>query len=230
MKKFFYFPVIALLCVSISCSKSDSNPDESGIGGGGYVSGTYWPYAINNAWSLVNPEDPEDKSEYIIHKTITHEGKTYFQFKPVGIDVDVEQSEGFREDKGVFIELHGATSRMGANTSAGTITSINTNLNVGESWTDAMTLTISGTASGTIKHTNKGKILEKVDRVTINGKEYKDVLKTELKKSVLNSLTGITINMRYERWLAKGIGIIYEKNTYDDSYSETYHLVNYRVK
>lgn len=230
MKNYFYSSIIALLCVFSSCSKSENKPDESDIGGGGYVSGTYWPYAINNAWSLVNPENPEDKSEYIIHKTTTYDGKTYFQFKPVGIDVDIEQSIGFREDKGVFIEYHGAMKSMDVNTSAGTMTSINTNLNVNEPWTDVMTLTISGAASGTIKHTNKGKILEKANRVTINGKEYKDVLKTELKKSVFNSLTGVTIDMTYERWLAKGIGIIYEKNTYDDLFSERYHLVNYRIK
>lgn len=55
---------------------------------------------------------------------------------------------------------------MGVHTSAGTIKSMNTLLNVGETWTDHLTLTISGVANGTIQHTNEGKILEKKQCLT----------------------------------------------------------------
>lgn len=229
IKNTILFPVLALMCLFTSCSKSDDGTEPT-PGEGGYVSGTYWPYAVGNAWYLVNPEDPEDKSDYIIHKSLTYEGKTYFQFKPVGTTVEVELNNGFREDNGVFISLHGATSQMGINTSAGTITHINTNLKVGEVWKEEVTLQITGQASGTITHHNEGRILEKAANATINGKTYKDVVKSELKKTIYNSITGYTQKITYETWLAKGIGIIFEKTTYDDSYSDSYGLVSYTVK
>lgn len=231
MTKLLFYPLIVLLCVFSSCSKSENKPDETPPGEGGYTSGTYWPLALNNAWNMINPEDPTDKSaNRLIHKKITYEGKTYFQFKPINIEVDAELTDGLREEKGVFIELHGATSQTDVNTSAGTITSINTNLKVGEIWKDEMTLKVSGLASGAIKHLNEGKILEKAASVTVNGKTYKDVLKTELKKTITISTSNSTLNITYETWLAKGIGVIFEKTTFDNSESISYNLVSYTVK
>lgn len=89
---------------------------------------------------------------------MNHEGKTYFHTEPLKAPEDFELTGGTREDNDVLYELHGATSQMGVHTSAGTIKSMNTHLNVGETWTDHLTLTISGVASGTIQHTNEGKI------------------------------------------------------------------------
>ncbi|MBL1407831.1 hypothetical protein [Sphingobacterium faecale] len=229
IKNTILYSLLAIVCLFTSCSKSDDGAEPT-PGEGGYVSGTYWPFAIGNQWNLVNTEDTEDTYQYLIHKSLTHEGKTYFQFKPLGIDADVELNDGFREENGVFISLHGATSQMGINTSAGTATYINTNLKVGEIWKEEVTLQISGQASGTITHHNEGRILEKAANTTINGKTYKDVLKSELKKTIYNSITGYTEKITYETWLAKGIGIIFEKTTYNDLDSESYGLVNYTVK
>lgn len=229
MKNTFIYALAALLFVFSSCSKSNDDTEPT-PGEGGYVAGSYWPYAVGNVWNLVNTEDPKDDYQYLIHKTLTYEGKTYFQFKPLGTNADVELNDGFREDNGVFISLHGATSQMGVNTSAGTATYINTNLKVGEIWKEELKLQLSGLASGTITHKNEGRILEKTASEVINGKTYKEVLKAELKKSIHNSVTGYTNHIIYETWLAKGIGIIYEKTTYDDSYSESYGLVSYTVK
>lgn len=214
------------MCVFTSCSKSNDEPDEPGSVEGG----TYWPFAIGNAWYLVNPEDPEDTYEYIINKTITYEGKTYFQVKPINIGDDVNVPGGFREDKGVFTTYHAATSNMGTNTSAGTLTYINSNLKPGEVWKDDMTIQITGAATGTIKYNNEGKIIEKLNTVAVNGKTYKDVIKTELKQTIHHSLTGITYKITYEQWLAKGIGLIYDKTTYDDSEITVYELKSYTAK
>ncbi|MDM1408339.1 hypothetical protein [Myroides sp. DF42-4-2] len=178
---------------------------------------------------MVNTDDPGDKSEYYLHKTLIHEGKTYYQFKPEGTDLDVHLNIGIREDNGVFYEYHGASSQMGVNTSAGVITSLNTKLAVGEVWTDQVTLNISGAASGTLKHTNEGKILAKTTSVAVNGKTYKDVIKTETKKTVRNSITGYSLTIIYEAWLAKGVGLIYEKNTYDNEVVEQHQLTSYSL-
>ena len=231
MKSLFYYPLIALLCVFTSCSKSDNAPNGSTPGEGGQVSGTYWPLALNNRWTMVNPEDPSDQSaNRLIHKTITHEGKTYFQFKPLNTAADENLKDGIREENGLFVELHGGSNASGQVSSAGIITSINTKLKVGETWKDEMTLKISGVASGTIKHINEGKILEKAASVTINGKTYKDVLKTELKKTILISSTNSSLKITYETWLANGIGPVYEKETFENSESVSYGLVSYTVK
>lgn len=231
MKTTLNYFLLALLTVFTSCSSSDdANGNGGGNGGGNQTSSSYWPFAVGNTWNLVNPENSNDKSDYLIHKTIIHDGKTYYQFKPIGIDADVELTDGVREENGVFYNLHGATSQMGIHTSAGIITSMNTKLAVGEVWTDQVTLTISGAASGSIKHNYEGKILEKVASVSINNKTYKDVIKTELKQTVLNSLTGMSFTIVYENWFAKGVGIIYEKNTYDEGSSDEYGLVSYSLK
>lgn len=228
MKVTINYFLLILICVFTSCSKSDDN--DSPIDGDGPSSSSYWPYAVGNKWHLVNPDDSEDRYDYHIYKTISYEGKTYFQVEPIGLTEDIVFTDGFREDNGLFIALHGATSQRGVNTSAGIIKSINTNLNVGEIWTDEVTLTISGAASGYIKHTNEGKILEKVASVVINGKTYSNVLKTQLKKTVYNSTTGNTFTIIYENWLAKGVGLIYEKNTYNDNDVDQYGLVSYSLK
>lgn len=98
-----------------------------------------------------------------------------------------------------------------------------------EVWTDQVTLNISGAASGTLKHTNEGKILAKTTSVAVNGKTYKDVIKTETKKTVRNSITGYSLTIIYEAWLAKGVGLIYEKNTYDNEVVEQYQLTSYSL-
>lgn len=234
MKKIFNYTILILFAFLTSCSSSDDGSAiDNGNGDGNEnpnpnpTSQSYWPFALGNKWNLVNPDDSEDIFNYHIYKTINYDGKTYFQFEPIGSIPEVELTDGFREENGIFKALHGATSNMGVNTAAGIVTYINTKLNVGETWTDEVILEISGAASGHIKHTNQGKILDKVASVTINGKTYQDVIKTELRKTVFNSITGNSFEIIYENWLAKGVGIIYEKNTYDGNFTEQYELINH---
>lgn len=230
MKSFFNYTVLILFAFLTSCSSSD---DGSNIDNGNGnptpnpTSQSYWPFALGNKWNLVNPDNSQDIYVYHIYKTINYEGKSYFQVEPIGNIEEIELTDGIREEDGIFKALHGATSNMGVNTSAGIVTYINTKLSVGETWNDEVILEISGAASGYIKHTNQGKILDKITSVTIKGKTYQDVIKTELKKTVYNSITGNSIEIIYENWLAKGVGIIYEKNTYGGNFTEQYELINH---
>ncbi|WP_270088015.1 hypothetical protein [Sphingobacterium sp. SYP-B4668] len=147
-----------------SCSTSDDNGfnDDGNDGNGGNpTSISYWRYAIGNKWNMTDLKDAKDTYTYHIYKKINHGGKTYFQVEPIGLNEDIESTDGFREDNGVFTSLHGATSMNGVNTSAGVMKSMDTNLKVGEVWEEEMTLTISGVASGIIKHTNYARPLSK---------------------------------------------------------------------
>ncbi|MCI0921113.1 hypothetical protein [Sphingobacterium rhinopitheci] len=221
-----YF-LLLLISVFTACSDSDNiSPDENS---GGPSSNSYWPLKIGNQWDLVNTEDNTDKMDYFVHKTLVHDGKTYFQFKPIGIEDD-DLTYGFREENGIFYDLHGVMSHNGITISAGTLISMNLNLNVGQVWKDEITLDVTGVSSGTVKHINEGKILDKVDNVTINGKNYKDIIKTETKKTIINSISSYTTVITYETWLSKGIGIIFEKTTYAESDQVSYGLVNYALK
>lgn len=227
MKINFNFLLLLFISVFTACSDSDVNgPDEDG---GGSSSTSYWPLKIGNQWNLVNPEDNTDKMDYLVHKSLMHDGKTYFQFKPIGVEDD-NLTYGIREDNGIFYDLHGVITRNGTTISAGTLIAMNVNLNVGQVWKDEIILNVTGTSTGTVKHMNEGKILEKLDNVTINGKNYKDVIKTETKKTIINSVSNYTTVITYETWLSKGTGIIFEKTTYDASNKVSYGLVNYVLK
>lgn len=232
MKKTFYYLFFTFFTILASCSTSDDT-NLNDDGNGNPTNSSYWPYATGNKWYFKNIDNPEDTFVHHIYKTINYEEKTYFQVEPLNALEEIELTGGSREDNGVFYELHGASSQMGVHISAGTIKTLNTNLNVGEKWTDQVTLNVSGAASGTIKHTNEGRILEKVARVTINEKSYQNVLKTELIKTILNSITGNSITIKYEDWLAKGIGPIYRKTIYYHENSEDieeYELSSYSLK
>lgn len=226
MKNNLIYSLLFLIIVFTACSKSnDAGPDDDG----GSSVNSYWPLKIGNQWNLLNPQNDADKMDYLVHKTLAHDGKTYFQFKAVGME-DEELTYGIREDDGIFYELHGAISHIGTTISAGTIISLNLNLNVGQVWKDEMTLNVTGSSTGTFRHINEGKILDKVDNVTINGKNYKNVIKTETKKNLINSISNYTTVITYEIWLSKGVGIIFEKTTYDDSDQVSYGLVDYVLK
>lgn len=220
-----YFFVL-LISVFTACSDSDNvGPNENE----GDATNSYWPLKIGNQWNLINPDDDTDKMVYNVHKTVEHDGKTFYQFKPIGVEDD-GLTYGVREDNGIFYELHGVMSQNGVTTSAGTIISMNTNLNVGHVWKDEVTLNVSGNATGTIKHVNEGKILDKAETVTINGRNYKNVVKSETIKSITNSITGYTTVITYEFWLSKGIGLIFEKITFSESDQISYGLVDYVLK
>jgi len=221
-----YF-LLLLISVFTACSDSETIvPDENGGGGS---SNSYWPLKMGNQWNLVNPEDNADKMDYLVHKTIINDGKTYFQFKPIGMEDD-ELTHGIREENGIFYELHGVISQVGTTLSSGTIITFNLNLKVGEVWKDEMTLNLTGSSTGTIKHINEGKILDKVDNVTINGKNYNNVIKAETKKTIVNSISNYTTIITYETWLSKGVGIIFEKTTYGESDYISYGLINHVLK
>lgn len=233
MTKTFNYFLLALFTIFTSCSTSDDgslNWDDNG--NEDQINTSYWPCAIGNEWKFRNIDDLEDTLIERIYKTINYDGKTYYQFEPLDAPDDYELTNGFREDNGVFYELHGSTSQMGVHTSAGTIKSMNTTLAIGEEWTDEMSLTISGASIGTIKHLNKGKILEKAAAVNIDGKTYKNVLKMELIKTISTSNSGISHKIKYEDWLAKGVGPIYRKTTYyygNDENIEQYELIDYSL-
>lgn len=226
MKNSLNYFIVLLISVFTACSDKDNGGPD---GNGGGSTNSYWPLKIGNQWNLINPDDNTDKMDYYVHKTVEHDGKTYYKFKPIGVEDDGLEY-GVREDNGVFYELHGETSLNGVTTSAGTIISMNTNLNVGQVWKDEVTLNISGIEPGTLKHVNEGKILDKVDNVIVNGKSYKNVVKSEVKKSITNSLTGYTTVITYEFWLSKGVGLIYEKTTFSESNQVSYGLVDYVLK
>lgn len=237
-KSIRYFGFALFISVG-SCSSSDDgaiDDQKNGNGNGNDnnnpTNASYWPHAVGNKWFFKNVNDADDVYEHHLYKTVNYEGKTYFQVEPLNAPEDFELTGGTREENGVFYELHGATSQMGVHTSAGSIKSMNTLLNVGETWTDHLTLTISGAASGTIQHTNEGKIVEKAASVTINGQTFQDVLKIELKKTVLNSIGSNSFTIKYEDWLAKGVGPIYRKTTYyygSTEEVEQYNLTHYTL-
>lgn len=61
------------------------NPEDNEFDlGGGFVSGTYWPLALQNSWKLIDADGNEQ--HFLINNNISVGGKTFYQFAQFGID------------------------------------------------------------------------------------------------------------------------------------------------
>jgi hypothetical protein len=226
MKKTLYCYLLLALSLFVSCSKSNSTDDDFDFTGG-FVAGTYWPFALQNTWKLV--DDQGNEQIYLINNAINYEGKTYYQLKPEGTEVGFTYPAAMGSENGLFTSYYGSNTANGVTISAGKIAYINTNKAVNEVWTAEMTLNVSGLANGIMKYKHTGEIYEKNVTVTVNGRKFRDVIKAELHQEIFNSISGITTEITYDIWLALGIGIIQDSTTIDGE-TTTYQLTNYSVK
>lgn len=188
---------------------------------------SYWPFKTGNEWNLQGATSEDNMTYDIFHK-VSFEGKEYYSF----IDQSDEYSYpvAVNEDKGVFKMYYAPHNQQGVNIGGGSITYINLQKAVNEVWTDNMTLTFTSShGSGSLAYTFTGKITEKKEAETINGKTYKDVIKTVVEHKIFNSLTNITTIVEEETWLSKGVGPI-RTITRGDDFEDVYSLVTYTLK
>jgi len=218
----FFLCFCALTCVTfINCSKSD---DGSAIIP---VNQSYWPFKTANTWKLYNDVD-KDENEIKIFHTVNFQGKDYFSF--IDQNDEVSYPLAVREENGIFKMYYAPTEQQDAEIGGGAITYINTTKAVNESWTENMTISFkTSMGDGNLIYTHTGRILEKSDSESINGKIYNDVVKTELVQKITNSLTTEITETKEVYWLSKGVGPIRMIFSGED-YSDTYSLIEHQLK
>ena len=221
--KFNLFVTLIMLSVFslMSCSDSDDPiavlPTEQ----------SYWPLKTGNVWNLQG-STADDVMKYEIFHNVNYQGKEYFSF--INQNDEYSYPLAVNEDRGVFKMYFAPHNQQGAEIGSGSSSYINLQKAVNEVWTDNMTLTFtSSEGSGTLAYTYTGKITEKKESETINGKVYKDVVKTVVEHKIVNSLTNITTLVNEETWLAKGVGPI-RTITSGDDFEDIYSLVTYQLK
>lgn len=155
------------------------------------------------------------------------QGKDYFSL--IDQNEDINYPLAVREENGVFKMYYVPTTQQDAQIGGGAITYINTSKAVNETWIDNMTISFeTSMGDGTLTYVHTGRIIEKSDSETINGKTYKNVIKTELVQKITNSLTNVITETKEVYWLSKGLGPIRVTFSGED-YSDTYSLIDYKL-
>lgn len=213
-----------LVCSVITFSScSDSNDND-------LVSPSlqsYWPLKTGNTWHLEDKANKDSLNYTIFHK-INVENKEYYSF--IDQNDTVNYPLAVQESNGIFRMYYAPTTQGNAQIGGGNITYLQLQKAVNEVWTDNMTLSYKTAATeGTLTYTHTGKIIDKKDSEEINGKTYRDVIKTELIQKISNSVTKETTEIKEEYWLAKGIGPLKATLSGDD-FNNTYELVDYKLK
>ena len=215
---------IALSLITLlSCNKSD--------GDGPIIQdpGTYWPFQLNNAWSLHDAINNEDL-DYKIYDTLSYSGQIYYSFVEPNQDDEVPVPLAVREDKGVFRMLYGPSSPENSEIGSGSLRYLSVNSAIDEVWADTLVLTIpNGDTTADFSIVHQGKVLEKLGSEVINDSTYKDLIKSELIQTINNAATGQSTVSKKLIWLAKDIGPVRIEFVEDDA-TKTYDLVSYEVR
>ncbi|MCA5006479.1 hypothetical protein [Sphingobacterium bovistauri] len=207
----------------MSCSKNDDDSNDVIID----PAGSYWPFKEGNYWNFYDNEN-EEGMQYEIFHTVNYQGLDFHS--SIDQENDYSYPLAVREEKGVFKMYYAQHNQMGAEIGAGNITYLNLNLPTNQVWNEEMILSfnsVSGTGQMIFNHS--GRILEKSSSEVINGKSYKNIIKTELVQKVTNTLTGNIVNTKSVIWLAKGIGPIrqiVDIDGYKNDYLLEYYYLN----
>lgn len=202
--------------------------------GSGTTSGDYWPSAINNQWtySMNGTTSPPLK----MIGTATFNGRTYYKFSPQsgsgGSSTATGVTTWLNKNNGVYnLKTDDMTINAGGMT--GTQTGfeyiiLKDNLPVNATWTGTYSQTTSLTGlPGMVQTINYvGKILEKDVTATVNGQNFTNVIKVNIRREI--SILGIITIAEEEYWFSKNVGII--KSILNNE-GETFEsiLVNYTV-
>jgi len=228
MKKIFVF--LALSCILVSCQKEinfDSpSSGGSGSGGGTGANGSYQPITKGSYWKY---HDSQTNSDYTL--TLTGEKRTIN-----GIDFAVFTSTPASAGAEGMFGIHGHDLYLSVKGAIpGSTDGINLNFlyandtaSVGYTWDNT-----AGQANGFTAYT-PGKILEKGISLTVAGKNYSNVIHTQIVLQYDLPVLGLVNASTYDYYVAKNIGIVRIVTIGDPNFSpglnETTDLIDYSIK
>lgn len=194
-----------------ACSDDSSNDDSSAENS----TGDYWPTTVDNNW--VFTQDGEETTMKIIGID-EMDGAKYYKFNQMAgavSSIDAETSVWIKKNKGdYYIKMGEINVDLGIFT--GKITGyefliFKDYLDVNQSWSGNYTHTtsynIADYPSIVTKVNYTGIILEKGSTVTINGKDFKDVIKFKFTQSATAAGQASSVIVS-NYWIAKNVGII----------------------
>jgi len=169
----------------------------------------YLPTTTGSNWSYSNANLTGNVSDtfytFASGSNVTLNGNSYSLFKST---LGSEDSVYYRKSSGIYY----STLNLEDYFSTGGIKEViilKDNVNVGSTWTDGF----SGTSSGISVSVNFDNIIsEKAVAATVGALSFPDVIKvtTSVNQKILSQSVPLG---NYERWFARGIGLIYQKTT-----------------
>ena len=238
MKKIF-LSILALSLFSCDVEQLDSSISTGDNGNGSNpTSGDYFPMALNNTWAY---NEGTANSEMKITGTATFNNKSYFKienssFLPDATNPEAnyqyirkENSKYYTYNEGSVIILDNIPANFKLSED---IIILNDALPVSGNWTQNIMVIGSYTYDNQTITMNlplkvEGKILQKITTFSINGTNYTDVIKVELKTTV-----GVGVDLETsigEIYFAKNIGVIKSNSIDEDGNSITSNLISYSL-
>lgn len=213
------FAITLLSIIGVSCDTeptdpvlTEQNPDDNNPGGGGGNNnggdGTYWPLAVENTWfyNITNGTD----QDMTIGATQTIDGETYYKFDEFFGSNGPAFATGdayARVDNGSYYVRVSATTNTGMSISGLNYIIFKDYLNVGETWTDTFTQSMTFDMPGMpeipdmqYEGTILGKILEKDISIEVEGETFNHVIHARVTQSVMGAETVS------DYWWAKDVG------------------------
>lgn len=206
-------------------SSTALNATGTGTGGGtttpGTTTATYQPLSSGSYWKYtITGGFPDEQTQTLSGKTTGINNKTYYEVNIVSKSYG--NSPGyFNTDNGIY-KMRASTLIKGLTVE---LTYLDANKAVGETWTASMT--DNGQVNG-VPARVLGKIIEKGISHTVLGKNYSDVIHTQV--DVQYDMGGFSSYSSYQMYIAKGVGIIESINSaFGQDFNET-KLVEYSIK
>ncbi|MBQ0118078.1 MAG: hypothetical protein KBS98_09260 [Flavobacterium sp.] len=234
MKKILKLSCFALFAVLASCSSDDDSTDTT------TTSVNYWPLSENNYWTYSSASDATNTATDTIkigsHQTIN--GNVYHNItgqlidRSVGLDVNPafsisKQGSVYKMKQGdVTTELQGVSLSI----SGGEYTYLKEPETGLASWTDTQSLgiTFNGIPFSTYNTDIVGEIVERDLAMTINGRNFTEVIKSKVILNLRVDMAGINQENVMEIWYANGVGPIKIKTTADGTVME-YNIKSFQV-
>lgn len=234
MKKTHILSIVTTLFLAFataSCTNDGENTSKESVG---TTTGNYFPMAVENQWTYQIDDSKTGTTQ--IYGTDKFNGTTYYRLTDESIKKDMGQAwitkKGatyYQKTGSVNYTEDGSSMKM----DGFEIVVLRDDLEVNQTWKGNYNINISMSQNNdeimnmSMKVAYTGKILERDVTETVNGIEYKNVIKVNIEQTVsMGSESAVTSTVS---WYAKDIGLIKSIQTSDEETTESV-LVHHNLK
>jgi hypothetical protein len=195
------------------------------------ASAEYFPFTLNSWWSYDDLTSPPDTITRTVTGTKTLAGNTYSKIEEKDAIGMLDDSIFYRKSGNDYYEYALADKYnyvISFDASQyGEILFLRTNLPAGATWLSAE---FTGTVSGTSTKIRYNFTVTNPDAtITLGGRTYNNVYQVSMKPQQLTGSTWTDVGETWLFYYAKGVGLIYEKNSIGTGTVDEYQLRNWKV-